>query len=311
MDRSKSLENYTKLNNSFEKKMTFHLGAEAGFFSEFNNMVLAILYCLQNEIKFTLYSKKANFALEKGWRDFFTPFCEESTSFLHSRYNRRGYQVRNQRPFPPKALKFLSGDDFLTQDIWDSFRNENFSKAKFTFPTLELNNASLLDATQRIISMIWNYNPLSKKIVDEYKNSIKLPDTYLSMHIRAGDKIIEANTFAATQYMEKVLSLEAYKTIFVMTDDFSLIKDLKNFYSDWEYLTLETSSEKGYDHSKFKKLDKHHKYMQLLKLFASLDICTEAENYIGTYSSNIGMFMGMRIGEEKCIGVDYDSWVLW
>lgn len=311
MDRTELLENYTRLNNSFEKKMTFHLGVDAGFFSEFNNMVLAILYCLQNEIKFTLYSKKANFALEKGWMDFFTPFCEESTFFLHRRYNRRGYQAKNQRPLPPKVLKFLSGDDYLTQDIWDSFRNEEFSKTKFTFPSLQLNNASLLDATQSIISMVWNYNPTSKKIVDDYKNSIKLTEKYLSMHIRAGDKILEAKTFTTQKYMVKAIGLEASKKIFVMTDDFSLINNLRNFYSDWEYITLETPSEKGYDHSKFKKLDKHDKYMQLLKLFASLDICAGAEKYIGTYSSNIGMFMGMRIGEEKCIGVDYDSWVLW
>ncbi len=311
MDRTELLENYTRLNNSFEKKMTFHLGAQAGFFSEFNNMVLAILYCLQKEIKFTLYSKKANFALEKGWRDFFTPFCEESTVFLHRRYNRRGYQVQNQGPLPPKVLKFLSGDDFLTQDIWDSFRNEEFSKTKFTFPSLQLNNAPLLDATQRIISMVWNYNPVSKKIVDEHKNSIKLTEKYLSMHIRAGDKTLEANTFSPHQYIEKANKLKLYKKVFILTDDYTVIEELKESYRDWEFFTLCSTSERGYIHSEFTKLDKYQKYLQHLKLFASLDICAESDKFIGTYSSNPGMFMGMRIGEDKCACVDYDSWKLW
>lgn len=311
MDRSKLLKNYTLLNNSFEKKLTFHLGADAGFFSEFNNMVLAMLYCLNKNIKFTLYSKRANFALSNGWKDFFIPFCEESDFFLHKRYNRRGYQIKNQKKFPPIVLKILTRNDYLTQDIWDFFRSEEFSKTRFTIPKLELEDASILDATQTIISMIWQYNAPSKQLVQEYKNSLKLPKNFISIHIRAGDKSLEADTFDIHRYMEKAFELKSSKKAFVLTDNYSVLEDLRKSHGDWEFYSLCQPSESGYVHSEFKKMEKHRKYLLHLKLFASLDICAASDKFVGTYSSNPGMFMGMRMGEDKCTCIDYDSWKLW
>lgn len=311
MERIELLKNYIGLNNSFKRKMTFHLGAEAGFFSEFNNMVLAMIYCLDNQIKFSLYSKKGNFSLSRGWTDFFMPFCEERTFFLHQRYNRRAYQIKNAKTFPPKVLKFLSGDDFLTQDIWDRFRTEEFSQRRFTISELNLIDAPLLDVTQRIIQMVWQYNPSSEKIVNDYKKSIEFPESFISIHIRAGDKMKEADTYSTHEYMEKAIDISANKTAFILTDSYAVIEELQNSFKDWNFFTLCSPAERGYDHSEFTKLDKYQKYVQHLKLFASLDICAGADKFIGTYSSNPGGFMGMRIGEQNCDCLDYDSWVLW
>lgn len=311
MERSDLLKNYIKLNNSFEDKTTFHFGAQAGFFSEFNNMVLAILFCLNNEIKFSLYSRKGNFALSKGWNDFFTPFCNETSFFLHKKYNRRGYQIKDKTALAPTFLKLLVGDKYLTQDIWDSFRSEDFSRTKFNIPELKLKDSSLLDAAKTIISIIWQYEPVSLKLVQGYKSTVKLPEKFISIHIRAGDKTLEANTFSPHQYMEKANNLKLCKKAFVLTDDYTVIEELQLSYRDWEIITLCSPSERGYVHSEFTKLNKYQKYLQHLKLFASLDICAESDKFIGTYSSNPGMFMGMRLGEVKCACVDYDSWKLW
>lgn len=311
MNRAELLNSYTRLNNSFQKKVTFNLGAEAGFFSEFNNMVLAMIYCLDNQINFSLYSKKGNFARSRGWTDFFEPFCEEKTFFLHSRYNRRAYQMRNAKSYPPIVLKYLSGDDFLTQDLWENFRTEEFANKRFTFPELNLIDAPLLEATKTIIQMIWNYNTISQKLVEDYKKNVMMPKNFLSIHIREGDKIKETKTYSVHKYMEKALDLYTEKAAFILTDTFSVIEELEKSYGDWDFYTLCSPAERGYDHSEFTKLDKDKKYLQHLKLFASLDICAEADKFIGTYSSNPGGFMGMRIGEEKCFCLDYDSWVLW
>ena len=54
-----NLAEYQKLNNSFRNELIFHVGATSGFYSEFNNMVLAMIYCLQWRIKFSLYSEDA------------------------------------------------------------------------------------------------------------------------------------------------------------------------------------------------------------------------------------------------------------
>ena len=64
---------YRLLNSSFKKTMIYHIGIDAGFFTEYTYMLHAMLYCLQHKIQFKLYSDDANFGWEKGWEDCFAP----------------------------------------------------------------------------------------------------------------------------------------------------------------------------------------------------------------------------------------------
>lgn len=38
------VNNYIRLNNSFDKSVIFRLGISGGFFSEYNNMLVCMLY---------------------------------------------------------------------------------------------------------------------------------------------------------------------------------------------------------------------------------------------------------------------------
>ncbi|WP_143544494.1 O-fucosyltransferase family protein [Salinimicrobium sediminis] len=305
------LVRYQQLNNSFEKKLTFHLGANAGFFSEFNNMVFAILYCLKNKIKFSLYSKGGNLAHIKGWQDYFLPFCEETKFFLHKRYNRRAYQMENAKIWPPVLLRSLTGNDYLTQDIWDSFRTREFESTSFTIPELGIFNSTLPNAAKTIVEMLWRYNEPAATYIKEYKESVVLPDNFISMHIRAGDKTKENEIYNVENYMQETVKSGLSKNIFVLTDDYRSIKELRNNYPSWNFLTLCQPSEQGYIHAEFLQLSKRDKYLRLLKLMASIDICASSEHFIGTYSSGPGNYLAMRMGEEKCTGIDYKKWLLW
>ena len=44
MNNELTFERYQALNRTFRKELIFHLGSDAGFYSEFNNMILAIIY---------------------------------------------------------------------------------------------------------------------------------------------------------------------------------------------------------------------------------------------------------------------------
>jgi hypothetical protein len=180
------VEKYTQLNNSFKKKLIFHLGMYHGFYAEYVNMILAMLYCLDNKIKFVLYSKDANFGYEKGWTDFFLPFCEEVDDEFNRKYNSGAADYKKK--FNPHIIKYhlLNKDTFLTFELRQYFRNKTFERKQFYIPELEI-NGGLWDACHVLVKLTWRYNEVTQNTINQLISSLSLPESYIGFHIRSGD----------------------------------------------------------------------------------------------------------------------------
>ncbi|GAA4352866.1 hypothetical protein GCM10023185_12940 [Hymenobacter saemangeumensis] len=312
---------YTKLNNSFSPQLVFRLGVDSGFFSEYNNMVLAMLYCLQQRIRFVLYSDRTHFALRDGWNDFFEAFPAATTFRLHRDYNLRPYIIgQSTEPRLQKLVKYrgivaaykaLARVDYLTQDLWAFHRDPAFAQARFDLPELGWQDTPLLAAAQDLIRAFWRYNAQSAALVAEFRESVALPAAYVALHVRAGDKFTEAQLYDFREYMGPAAELAPGRQAFVLTDDYTVLEQLRAQYPGWQFHTLCEPTERGYFHRDFVRQSPQHKYRQHLKLFAGMDICAAATAFIGTYSSNPGMYLGMRMGEAKCHCLDFDQWLIW
>ena len=105
---------YRRVNESFRRRMVYHVGVDCGFFVEMNYMINAMLYCLARRIRFQLYSDDANYGTGVGWTEYFLPFCEEVHEPFHRLYNfhrppswRRILKLcRRQKTVGPIAWKF-------------------------------------------------------------------------------------------------------------------------------------------------------------------------------------------------------------
>jgi hypothetical protein len=276
-------------------------------------MVLALLYCLKNKIRFSISSNGANFSLEKGWNDFFQPFCSENQEEFNINYNVRPYQVIQNRKFSflTRYYKFTRGITYLTQDIWDCHRVNGFSRELIHCPELGFDTVTVLEAAKVVVANTWKYNAECLAKIEAIKKSVLLPQEYVSIHVRSGDKFLENILYNTEQYMTVLQKNTDIREVFVLTDDYTILEVLKSQYSQWNFHTLCGLSERGYYHSEFIKQSKDYRFNQHLKLFASMDLCASSVLFIGTYSSNPGMYMGMRIGEENCRCLDFDSWVVW
>jgi hypothetical protein len=321
MNQAEWLSAYTKLNKSFKKKLVFRLGVEAGFFSEYNNMILAMLYCLKNRIQFEYYSDYTKYAFQDAWMDFFKPFGAENHHYINRYYSTRPDVLRDSRePALKKRIKYkwivaiyktLFGVNYLTQDLWEFHRDRAFAETTFELPELGLPRASLLDVSQPLIAAMWQYNDQSALLVAELIATVNLPTQYISIHVRAGDKFMEAGMFDFSEYMRPAENLSTIRHAFILTDDYTVMEQLRAQYPTWQFYTLCQPEERGYFHYEFLKQTPEYKYRQHLKLFASMDICAASTKFIGTYSSNPGMFMGMRVGEERCYCLDFPRWLIW
>lgn len=303
------LSKYTALNNSFKKEYIFHIGASAGFYSELCNMIFAMLYCLKHEYKFTLYSKDANFSYKKGWTDFFLPFCEEKTFPLHKYYNTRNYkpQIKKRHSLFWKAYRMLHKNSFLTYELWDKYFCKDFDNTFFDIPKLGI-HGDLREASTIIVRMIYRYNDKTLEEIQSYISNLALPVEYNSMQIRRGDKITECSLCPIDKYFDAAIEVSDNQNTFVLTDDHKVIEDIKKEYLNWKIITLTTPDEQGYDHEVFTKISKADKKQKLVKLFTSIEIIRKSNLFIGTYTTNLGLFLGMIMPYNKIVSVQKIEW---
>lgn len=303
------LTKYKVLNNSFKKKYIFHIGASAGFYSELCNMIFAILYCLKYEYKFILYSKDANFSYRSGWNDFFVPFCKESTFFIHKYYNTRNYKptIKKRHLFLWKVYRYLNRETLLTYELWDKFFCENFDKEFFDIPQLSI-YGNLREASVIIAKMLYKFNDKTLKEISFYINTISIRNEYTSMQIRRGDKITECSLLPIKDYFDVANKLSANKNLFILTDDYRVINEVQDTYSNWQITTLATPDEDGYDHEKFTKICRKEKKQKLIKLFSSIEIIRNSQLFIGTYTTNVGLFLGIVMPLNKIVSVQKKEW---
>lgn len=307
---------YTRLNGSFKKKLVFRVGISAGFFSEYNNMIFAMHYCMAHDIMFILNSNNANFSYKYGWQDYFLPFTTESQFCLHEYYNSRmhppvivrlhdkiGYAFYN---LWLKALKI----DYTTWEIFQEVRNQDVNKVH-SIEKFEMYGT--LDENCKILSeYVWRYQPSVRQRIEVICDSVTLPSEYVGIHIRRGDKCHETkNIIPLRSFIQKAEEVSSCRNAFIATDDYGVIDELIELYPSWQFYTLCKPSSCGYKQSKQAKKDKLQIKDEMIDLFAEIELLAKATCFIGTFSSNIAIYMIMRMTKSRCYGVDFDEWRIW
>jgi len=307
MDR---LAAYNKLNRSFKKKYIFSFGAEGGFYSEFNNMVFGIIYCLKYEYRFILYSNNSKFKVKHGWEDFFEPFCDTiGSSAFHKKFNTRETAPKVKLKYYPwwYLFKQFNRETYLTHQLFHAFFNKDFAKEQFDIPALGL-KGNLWDVSREIVKMIYRFNGATQTEIQTAIAQLNLPPRYVSLHIRRGDKDTEFKFMPTDAYLTKLKELSDLRDVFVFTDDYTEIEDLRKNYPNLNFYALVNPDERGYIHADFIKLNVQKRKTAIIKMLASLEIMRGSELAIGTYTTNPGMFLGMTMPENKFVSVQKSSW---
>lgn len=302
------LDKYNEINHSFKQKCIFKVGKSQGFFSEINNMIYAMLYCLEHKIKFILTSTNANFAPEKGWEEFFLPFCEQIDSDFHAcNYNVR-YQKQVKKSIRKRFKIFvykLFNRTLLTQDIFTKVYPDYMDK-HIDIPQLGLQGRTN-DIIKPFAEIVWRFNSQTQSEIDEVIASFKLPEKYAAMQMRRGDKVTIHGTMTATpdEYMEEFKKLSNLKDILLLCDDYDDVKHLIDNYKDYRFYTICKPDEHGYSNAAFQDLSWDKKRSKTVELFATIDAMTRAEIFLGTEIANPQLFLRMFLDKDKFYLMDY------
>lgn len=306
-----NLREYQTYNRQFSEEYIYRLGGNTGFFSEYNNMIITMLYCIIHKKCFILQSKKANFSSGQGWSEYFLPFIDEIYDSQLNRYNKRKktlYKNKLQRIIF-NLYKLVHPKRHYTYNFFETVRKMP-TDLIYDVPELNL-KGNLQECCSSIHKMIWRYNKSTQSKIDGLIADLNLPKEYLAIHVRCGDKITETNLYDPEEYFDKASIHSKIKNVFVLTDDYRVIKELSSKHPDYQFYTLCQEDEVGYNLEKLLSQTRKEQELAMLRLWASMDIMENAIIFVGTFNANPGMNMGFRLPNHKLIGLDNEHWYLW
>lgn len=303
---------YSTPEKLYSHRLLFRVGNDAGFFSEYNNMIFTLHYCLQHNIKFILNSNAANFSFNKGWEDYFLPYAAECQFILSKYYN--------TRLAPPVIVRFrdkigfyifklflrLKKIDMVTCQIISEALKQK-TDINYPIPALGL-NGTLFENCWKLSELIWQFQPDIKAEIEKIKDSLIIPEPYIGFHIRRGDKKIETNLVPVVNYFREAEKFTSIRSGFVATDDYTVIEELTQIFPSWTINTLSTGIERGYTQNIQARKLKQQVRSEMIRLFAEIELLAKSELFFGTFSSNVSLYLAWRIPREKCFGVDFREW---
>lgn len=319
--RQLELSSYRKVNDSFRRRLVYHVGVDCGFFVELNFMLNAMLYCLDHGLRFQLYSEDANFGTGTGWTEYFVPFCEEVHEPFHHQLNFHrppswgrilGNAVKKKSPgfisWKTKAmLKSLKGHWLayraygeyvrLSQDVASE------PASQYNIPALGI-DCSYYEAYAMLARMVWRLRPEIVQQISAVKERFALPRAYSGVQIRKGDKASEAQLISGIRVIE-MLHAKDGECVFVLTDNYVELEKIRSDFPQLRIVSLCQPEEQGYNHKLFSSQSMQERKSAIIRLLISVDILLHAEKFSGSITTGPSVFvMKQRMAEASVQAAD-------
>ena len=300
------------------KKIIYSL-THRGLYSELVNLALAKVYADKYNYRLLVNSRNWNSKIDNGLSDWFIPYFEETHSILT--YQEKIYN--NEKPWIGKIY-------YNPSAFWGYWRERLYNKIfKFFNPTALLSKESfqrmhsgdflsqysegeLLNAVSNSFKKFYKYNALTQNSISEKKQYINIPDNYISIHIRRGDKIVtgEMEDINLNNYVDAIRKYSYISNnIYIATDDVTVISYISKKLSDIDIKIYynEENKLKGFDEKTYNLKSDSVRRDEVLNMLFDMDMMINSSFFIGTFSSNVGCVVAMYLGLDKCHSIDV-SW---
>ena len=300
------------------KKIIYSL-THRGLYSELVNLALAKVYSDKYNYRLMVNSRNWNSKIDNGLSDWFIPYFEETHSILT--YQEKIYN--NEKPWIGKIY-------YNPSAFWGYWRERLYNKIfKFFNPTALLSKESfqrmhsgdflsqysegeLLNAVSNSFKKFYKYNALTQNSISEKKQYINIPDNYISIHIRRGDKIVtgEMEDINLNIYVDAIRKYSYISNnIYIATDDVTVISYISKKLSDTDIKIYYNKDNKlkGFDEKTYNLKSDSVRRDEVLNMLFDMDMMINSSFFIGTFSSNVGCVVAMYLGLDKCHSIDV-SW---
>lgn len=298
-------EKYKTLNNSIKKPEFIYPLSNRGFFSELNNLVLAVLYCLDNKITFKLHSAKW---VSGKWEAYFNPIFEEYKGIIPIPEN---VYIESRFDFLYSMYhKHLNKRKLLKDDIWSNMRNKTFIEKHFFYPELGI-NGDIFQAKRQLFNIILDYNKeTAEEVFSVMETDLDFVKKSCGIHVRRGDKVNgnskEAELFEIESYINKTCEFNPEMQDFtICTDDNEVLANFKTKYPQLNYLSFCPPSRLGYFQKQYNTTkETTERRKEVINILKDAYLLTNSKLFVGTYSSNISRFVVLMRNNKNCHSLD-------
>ena len=232
--------------------VVFTLNSSAGFFSVFFMMCKAYLYAKSNNYDFYIDHDNWQYTYNKGWHDYFT------------------------------SLR-----------VWEPENITNYIKIhRFNHGNCKKLQRHTIYSYITAIQEIFVVNETIQNMVKKYiANTIQ--NDYVSLYVRRGDK-----TKGEDKEMDELTLEEIVKStiqynkpnLFVQTDDYSVIEELKTILPFTNIFTFTNKNERGSKNGNMLKWSSSQRKLETENLLASILVFVNGSHGWSDHRSNVGRF---------------------
>jgi len=290
-----------------------------GLYSELFNLCLAVVYAQKKRLALRLNTCLWNSRVDRGWDDYFEPTVDQCNNAMAA----QDRVYTNEKPwigkiyYDPKAFcsfyfrfflnrlyQWAHPTHLLTKDVFGEMRSEPFLR-----DTLGDDAFGLMAASFRRMYVL---NRETSSQIEQRKRQLQLPDVYLGVHIRRGDKIAthEMHDIHLDQYVQAILQHKAVShNVYIATDDVSVVDYVRQKTGGQGINIFYNSQNKGqgFDESTFNHASKEVRKEETLNVLLDMDVLVHSTFFIGTYTSNLSRVVPFFLGLDRCVSLD-SSW---
>ena len=300
-----------------KNKIIFSLSTR-GMYSELFNLCLAIIYAHHHQMPIELNTWLWNSRIKKGWKDYFEPTLD----CFNNPFSAQDKVYTNEKPwigkiyYKPKEFfsfyyrlilnnvyRILHPHHLLTKELFENMRSKEFihdilGKEAFNLMASAFKQMYILNNNTQ--------NLLKQRIV-----SLRLPDDYIGVHIRRGDKITskEMQDIHLDKYVNTIIHFKNISTnVYIATDDTSIINNIKDKLCPHGFHVYYNNSNQssGFNEAAFNNSSKQVRQEETLNVLLDMEVLIHSVCFIGTYTSNLSRVVPFFLGLDKCISLDND-----
>ena len=296
---------YRRLNESFETSFAFRFGRGGGFCAEMLGLVKSMMACLNRRTRLCLSrgGRPMGIGVVNGFNDYFEPLFPEIDAGIFNALNLQA--VRGSGRFPimrrgvARLLRAATGvERFMMNDL-------GALPARLVVPELGI-DAECRVACALLMRLAWVYRTDVEQEVLRTVSEWGVPDSYLSVHVRRGDKHLESPYVTLDRYVAAIDRARPQGSVVVVASDDATVADQlgRLLPSRFQVVLLSAASNRGFSRQGFNHLPAPERYQQVKRFLAELEVLRQGDLFVGAAGSNVTYLIAMMRAERGVLRVE-------